>query len=85
MKFKTKKRSVEEVYIDFENGMTLKLTKTGKIRVVQIEEIFEDDTKRLISHWEVRVVVLWRGHTTFVVPIRDEELINDIKSLFYNE
>lgn len=85
MKFRTKKREVEEIYIDFENGLTLTLSKTGRIRVDQIEEVFGDDTRRLTSHWTVRVVVLGNEHMCFTVPITDKDLINDIKSLFYSD
>jgi len=40
MKYEVK-RKIEELIIDFENGLTLKLTQSGDIQVIQILPIFE--------------------------------------------
>jgi hypothetical protein len=90
MKYEVKHK-IEEVSIDFENGLTLKLTKYGSIQVIQILPVFETINTisvgeiKEFSHFEVHLRSSGMIPTEIMFPTRDEKLITDIQKLVDND
>ena len=90
MKYEVK-RKIEELLIDFENGLTIKLTKYGGIQVIQIVPVFETihtisvGEIKEFSHFEVRLRSSGMIPIEIVFPTTDEKLITDIQKLIDND
>ena len=89
MKYEVK-RKIEELIIDFENGLTLKLTQSGDIQVIQILPIFEKINTicfgevKEFSHFEVHLRSSGMIPIEIMFPTTDEKLITDIQKLIDN-
>lgn len=90
MKYEVK-RKIEELIIDFENGLTLKLTQNGDIQVIQILPIFSKINTisfgelKEFSHFEVHLRSSGRIPIEIMFPTTDEKLITDIQKLIDND
>ena len=89
MKYEVKSK-IEELNIDFENGLTLTLTKKGDIRVVEILPIYEIihtmyfGEYKVFSHFEVRLRSSGMIPTEIMFPTTDEKMVEDIRNLVDN-
>ena len=89
MKYEVKSK-IEELIIDFENGLTLKLTKYGSMQVIQIVPVFETINTITVgeikefSHFEVHLRSSGMIPTEIMFPTTDEKLITDIQKLIDN-
>ena len=89
MKYEVKSK-IEELIIDFENGLTLKLTQSGDIQVIQILPIFEKINSvyfgeiKEFSHFEVYLRSSGMIPIEIMFPTTDEKLITDIQKLIDN-
>ena len=89
MKYEVKHK-IEELLIDFENGLTIKLTKYGAIQVTQIIRVFETINTITVgkikefSHFEVHLRSSGMIPTEIMFPTTDTNLIHDIQKLIDN-
>lgn len=89
MKYEVKSK-IEELKIDFENGLTLTLTKSGDIQVVEISQIYEVINTiaygeyKVFSHFKVQLRSSGKVPTEIMFPTTDAKLIKDIQKLLDN-
>lgn len=89
MKYEVK-RKIEELIIDFENGLTIKLIKGGDIQVIEISTIYETihtinvGEIKVFSHFEVHLRSSGMIPTEIMFPTTNKKLIKDIQTLIDN-